>query len=272
MSRALVFDCDGVIADTERDGHLVAFNATFRAAGLPFQWSEDDYGSMLSIGGGKERLATLFTPALAARANLPTDPDERRTLVTTWHREKTERYTQMIRAGTIPGRPGVARLVAQAIADGWRLAVASTSAEESVRAVLEHAVGIDLARRFSIFAGDVVRHKKPAPDIYLLALREMGLRREEVVVVEDSPVGLQASLGAGLTTIVTTSTYTIGENFPGAALVVTSLGDPPRAPATVLADPYGLGVQDEVELTHLARLLDRHQSGRRIVKEMVHAQ
>lgn len=258
MSPGLLLDCDGVLADTERDGHLPAFNATFEEFGLPVRWSQEEYGRLLAIGGGKERLRTLLDTDLVTRAGLPTDEDEQRDLVARWHRAKTARYTDLVRSGALPGRPGIARLVADADAAGWRLAVASTSAEESVRAVLEHAVGPELAARFAVFAGDVVPRKKPAPDIYLLALRETGLDPREVVVVEDSANGLRAALAAGLTTVVTVSSYTRDEDFTGAALVVGSLGDPDD-PATVLADPHGLEVDGAVTLAHLERLVGPQQ-------------
>ncbi|MEZ0448285.1 HAD-IA family hydrolase [Cellulomonas sp. ICMP 17802] len=255
MSPALVFDCDGVLADTERDGHLPAFNQTFADAGLPIHWSEEEYGQLLAIGGGKERLATVFTPVFVETAHLPTDPDEQRDLIARWHKAKTARYTAMVADGVMPGRPGIARIVAAAQAAGWRLAVASTSAEASVRAVLEHAVGEELAAHFAVFAGDIVPAKKPAPDIYLLALREMGLGPADVVVVEDSANGLRAALGAGLRTVVTVSSYTADEDFTGASLVVSSLGDLPDHPADVLANPHGLEIQGQVELSHIEHLL-----------------
>ncbi|HWJ83934.1 MAG TPA: HAD-IA family hydrolase, partial [Cellulomonas sp.] len=182
----LIFDCDGVLADTERDGHLPAFNATFEEFGLPVHWSQEEYGELLAIGGGKERLATLFTPLFVETAGLPTDPDGQRDLLAQWHRAKTARYTAMVADGLLPGRPGIARIVEQAAAAGWQLAVASTSAEASVRAVLEHAVGAERAQDFAVFAGDIVPAKKPAPDIYELALRELGADPRTTIVVEDS--------------------------------------------------------------------------------------
>lgn len=254
MTPALVFDCDGVLADTERDGHLPAFNATFAHFGLPVRWSVEEYGRLLAIGGGKERLATLFTPENVAAYGLPPEPDEQKALIARWHKDKTERYTALIGSGVLPPRPGIARIAAAARAAGWLLAVASTSAEASVRAVLEHAVGAELAASFSVFAGDVVPHKKPAPDIYLLALHELGVAPADVVVVEDSGNGLRAARAARLATLVTVSSYTADEDFTGAALVVTSLGDLPDEPATVLADPYGLGVRGEVRLDDVERL------------------
>lgn len=256
MTRALIFDCDGVLADTERDGHLPAFNRTFEDVGLPVRWSAEDYARYVLIGGGKERMAALLTADLVERAGLPTDPDAQRALLADWHRRKTDHYVALVEQGALPARPGIARVVAAADAAGWRLGVASTSAERSVRAVLEHAVGQGLAARFAVFAGDVVARKKPAPDIYLLALEGMGLDPADVVVVEDSANGLQAALAAGLTTVVTVSTYTHDEDFTGAALVVSSLGDAPATPTQVVADPHGLGVAGQVTLADLARLLD----------------
>lgn len=225
---ALLFDCDGVLADTERFGHLPAFNRTFTEFGLPLQWSEDDYAEKLKIGGGKERMKGILTPAFVAAAHLPTDDDGQRDLLATWHKRKTAIYTELVESGALPGRPGIARITRAALAAGFDVAVASTSAEVSVRAVLTHAVGAELAEAFHVFAGDVVPRKKPAPDIYLLALHDMGLHAADVIVVEDSANGLRASHAAGLRTIVTVSSYTAAEDFTGASLVVSSLGEPPQ--------------------------------------------
>ncbi len=258
MTRALIFDCDGVLADTERYGHLPAFNETFAEVGLPVRWSEADYARYVTIGGGKERMARLLTPELVAAAGLPTDPDAQTAMVADWHRRKTARYVAKVEAGELPGRPGIARLTEEAAAAGWRLAVASTSAEPSVRAVLKHAVGAARAADFAVFAGDVVAHKKPAPDIYLAALTGLGLAPDDCVVVEDSANGLQAALAAGIgSVVVTVSAYTGDEDFTGAALVVSSLGDLPDEPARVLADPRALGVTGQVALGDLDHLLDR---------------
>lgn len=256
MSRALIFDCDGVLADTERDGHLPAFNETFAHFELPVRWSEDDYAEVLRIGGGKERLASLLTPAFVEAAGLPQDEAAQQDLVRQWHKEKTGRYTAKVRAGELPGRPGIARIVDEAHAAGWILAVASTSAEESVRAVLEHAVGPAAAAWFSVFAGDVVPRKKPAPDIYVLALDQLGVDASDAVVVEDSANGLRAALAAGLTTVVTVSSYTTDEDFTGAALVVDSLGDLPDTPARFLQNPHRLEDTGQVTLDTLETLVN----------------
>ena len=123
---ALVFDCDGVLADTERYGHLPAFNQTFEEFGLPVVWSEEEYGQKLLIGGGKERMASLLTPEFVAAARLPVDLEGQQEAVAAWHRRKTEIYTEMVEAGKLPGRPGVRRVVEEAREAGWALAVAST--------------------------------------------------------------------------------------------------------------------------------------------------
>jgi HAD superfamily hydrolase (TIGR01509 family) len=232
---ALIFDCDGVLADTERDGHRVAFNETFAELGLPVQWSVAEYGEKLRIGGGKERMASLLTEQFVTANGLPTTPEGQRELLADWHRRKTQRYTAIVRAGRLPARSGVARVVEEALGSGWRLAVASTSAEPSVRAVLEHVAGAANARRFAVLAGDVVPAKKPDPAIYVLALQQLGIAPEEAIVIEDSRNGLLAAVGAGLRCVVTLSSYTAQEDMSEAVLVVSSLGDA-GDPAVVLAD------------------------------------
>ncbi|MQA32578.1 HAD-IA family hydrolase [Modestobacter roseus] len=234
---ALVFDCDGVLADTERYGHLPAFNATFAEHGLPVRWSEEEYGEKLAIGGGKERMASLFAdPAFVREAGVPDDDAARAELLAQWHRTKTTRFRALVAAGEIPARPGVARLIGEALDAGWTVAVASTSAEESVRAVLEHAVGADTAAGIPVFAGDVVPAKKPDPAIYDLVVADLGLDRGDTLVVEDSRNGLLAATGAGLPCLVTVNGYTRAEPFDEAVLVVSELGDPDRPPVEVLAN------------------------------------
>ena len=230
---ALVLDCDGVLADTERHGHLPAFNATFARFGLPIRWSEDDYAGMLRIGGGKERMAALFAePAFAAHVG---DAD-RAELLRTWHRAKTETFRELVAEGRIPARPGVARIIREALDAGWTVAVASTSAAESVRAVLAHAVGAATAERVPVFAGDVVPAKKPDPAIYRLTVDRLGLDPADTLVIEDSRNGLLAATAAGLRCLVTVNGYTRDEDFGEAVLVVTELGEPDRPAIDVLAN------------------------------------
>jgi HAD superfamily hydrolase (TIGR01509 family) len=247
---ALIFDCDGVLADTERDGHRLAFNVTFAEVGLPVEWSVQEYGERLKIGGGKERMASLLTDEFVARNGLPTEPGAQKELLAAWHRRKTARYKVMVREGRLPARPGIGRIVDEAITAGWTLAVASTSAEESVRAVLEHAVGTSHAERFSVFAGDIVPAKKPDPGIYLVALERLGIPAEEAIVIEDSRNGLLAAVAGGLRCVVTVSSYTVNEDMREAALVVTSLGDPGE-PARILANRSAAEPGDLVRLADL---------------------
>jgi len=251
---ALIFDCDGVLADTERDGHRPAFNETFAEAGLPVRWSEEEYGVKLRIGGGKERMASLLTDDFVRANGLPADAEGQKELLAGWHKRKTAIYKEMVRAGKLPGRPGIARIVDEALAAGWALAVASTSAEESVRAVLEHVVGTETAARFDVFAGDVVPAKKPDPAIYLLALERMGVAPGDAIVVEDSRNGLLAAVGAGLPCVVTVSGYTADEDMSEAVLVVSSLGDPGE-PARVLANRSAARPGDQVTLADLEACL-----------------
>jgi len=234
---ALVFDCDGVLADTERYGHLPAFNATFEEYGLPVRWDEDEYGEKLKIGGGKERMASLFRdPEFVEAVGVPGDEEARRELLARWHRTKTAWFTRMVADGQVPPRPGVARVIQAALDAGWTVAVASTSAEESVRAVLEHAAGVETARRVPIFAGDAVPAKKPDPAIYRLAVESLSLDPADTLVIEDSRNGLLAATGAGLSCLVTVNGYTRGEAFDEAVLVVSELGDPDEPPIEVLAN------------------------------------
>jgi len=234
---ALVFDCDGVLADTERDGHRPAFNQIFREFGLPVEWDVEEYGRRLKIGGGKERMASLLTPEFVAANGLPADPEGQAELLAAWHKRKTAIYTEMVAAGKLPPRPGIRRIISAAQDAGWKLGVASTSAEASVHAILEYAVGKERADRFDVFlAGDCVPKKKPAPDIYLLALEKLGVDPAEVLVVEDSRNGLEAAHAAGLRCLVTVNGYTEKEDFSEATLVVSSLGDPDGEQTTVIAN------------------------------------
>ena len=246
---ALLFDCDGVLADTERYGHLPAFNLTFDDNGLPVHWSEDDYGEKLKIGGGKERMASLFAdPDFVAKAGIPDDDGARKELLARWHKGKTAHFKELVAEGKVPPRSGIARIIPEALAAGWTVAVCSTSAEESVRAVLQRAVGVETAEKVPLFAGDVVPAKKPAPDIYLLAVEELGLDTSDTIVVEDSRNGLLAATAAGLPCLVTVNGYTRDEDMSEAVLVVSELGDPGGAPIEVLANRGGATPHDLVTL------------------------
>lgn len=251
----LLFDCDGVLADTERDGHLPAFNQTFAEFGLPVRWTEEEYGRMLRIGGGKERMRALLAPQLVEKAALPADPAAQDRLIAQWHQRKTRIFTEMVQAGRVAPRPGVSRIARAAVAAGWRVAVASTSAEQSVRTVLQTAVGQDVATKFAIFTGDVVANKKPAPDIYLLALRELAADPATTIAIEDSRNGLLAATGAGLPCMITLSTYTQDEDMTEAALVTSSLGEPGSPDVRVQANKTGVPVHGHITLPNIEACL-----------------
>ena len=238
--KALIFDCDGVLADTELHGHLVAFNRMWQNAGVPWRWSEEQYAQKLKIGGGKERMRALFgEPAFQAVYTVPNNESAQKDLLAQWHAQKTAIYQEIIASGNVPGRTGVKRLAEEALATGWLLAVASTSAKPSVEAVLRFTVGDAVASQFKVFAGDIVPKKKPAPDIYLFALKELGVPADRCVAIEDSRNGLLAATSAGIRTVVTTSYFTTGEKFDEAILVLDSLGDPKGKDCTVLANRTG---------------------------------
>ncbi len=252
----LIFDCDGVLADTERYGHLPAFNATFEEFGLPARWDEDEYARRLKIGGGKERMASLFRdPGFVEAAGVPEDEKGRADLLLKWHKTKTAHFKRLVAEGQLPPRPGISRVIPQALDEGWTVAVASTSAEESVRSVLVNAVGHEIAERVPLFAGDVVPAKKPDPAIYTLAVDVLGADPADTLVVEDSRNGLVSATAAGLPCLVTVSSYTRDENFDEAVLVVSELGDPGRPPVEVLANPGNVPVGDHVTLDVLAHCI-----------------
>ncbi len=255
---ALIFDCDGVLADTERDGHLPAFNAAFAEAGLPVTWSEAEYAEKLQVGGGKERIASIFTPELDAAIGVSTDV-ERADWIKQLHLRKTALFTQRVADGLLPGRPGIRRIIADALAAGWTVAVASTSAEASVRAVLRNAAGDASYEQVHVFAGDVVKAKKPAPDIYLKVLADLHLDPADCVVVEDSGIGVAAAVAAGLTTVVTISSFTADDDFTGAALILSDLGEP-DAPATVIAASAGVTPDNCITLTDLTALIAKEHT------------
>ncbi len=221
--KALIFDCDGVLVDTERDGHRVAFNQAFAQKGYCFQWDVGLYGELLKIAGGKERMRAYFD-----KNGWPTDTSDKDEFIKELHRLKTDFYMQIIEEGQLPLRTGITRLVDQAIAGGIILAVCSTSNQRAVNLVVEKLLGLERKGKFdAILAGDIVSKKKPDPAIYNLAKERLNLDPAGCVVVEDSQNGLLAAKGAGMNCIITTSSYTANEDFSKADLVVDELGDPP---------------------------------------------
>jgi HAD superfamily hydrolase (TIGR01509 family) len=227
--KAIIFDCDGVLADTERDGHRVAFNKAFTKKRLPTEWSVELYGELLEVAGGKERMKHYFN-----NFGWPPDVTDKDALIKELHKLKTDYFMEIIESGQLPLRPGVARFIDEAIAAGIVLAVCSTSHERAVNLVAEVLLGPERKAHFNaILAGDVVSKKKPDPEIYNLAAKRLSLDPSECVVIEDTRIGLLAAKAAGMHCVITTNGYSKDEDFTEADLVVSELGDPPNVQVTL---------------------------------------
>jgi HAD superfamily hydrolase (TIGR01509 family) len=263
MTKTLIFDCDGVLADTERDGHLVAFNQMWREQGVNWQWSLAQYAEKVKIGGGKERMASLARDEdFRAAVPVPDSDEEWRQIVAGWHKRKSEIYKELVASGALPARPGVKRLAEAAQAQGWTLVVCSTSSLSSVQAVLDHVMGTETASKFAgVFAGDVVKAKKPAPDIYNLAAEKLDLNPAQCVVIEDSRNGLLAATAAGMTCVVTYNDLTKEEDFGEAAMVVSCLGDPGGEQAIVRENRTGASPAGFLEVADLEKVLASKTGG-----------
>lgn len=222
MLKALIFDVDGTLADTEKDGHRVAFNSAFKAAGLDWEWDEELYGKLLAVTGGKERMNYYLD-------NFNTTferPDNLQEMIAELHQSKTGYYTKLLGEGAIPLRPGVKRLIQEARDAGLRLAIATTTTPENVTALLENTLGKESIDWFEVIAaGDIVPAKKPASDIYDWALKEMKLDADDCLAFEDSENGILSSQGADLKTIITVNDYTLDHDFTGAAIVLNHMGE-----------------------------------------------
>lgn len=204
MLRALIWDVDGTLAETERDGHRLAFNAAFEAYGLTWQWDVATYGRLLQITGGRERILHY----MSLRGDAPASPEDRATLAAGLHARKNDVYAQMIAFGRIDARPGVLRLIDAARAAGLRQAIATTTSRGNVHALLSSWYGAGWAGQFdAVVCGEDVEFKKPHPQVYLQALEQLGLPASEAVALEDSVLGLRAARAAGLQVVLTPSIY-----------------------------------------------------------------
>lgn len=241
--RALLFDVDGTLAETE-EVHRQCFNAAFADAGLDWRWSVDLYRELLAVTGGKERIRH-YLDTQRPDFRRPADLDD---FIAGLHKAKTRIYTETVAAGGVPLRPGVRRLLEEARSAGLRLAIATTTTPDNVTALLQASLAKDAENWFEVIAaGSMVPKKKPAPDIYFYAMERMGVTPEECLAFEDSENGLIAARAAGLKTLVTVSDYTQGHDFTGAALLIDHLGEPDQ-PFRVLSGNVNGAEYVDIEL------------------------
>jgi len=240
--KALIFDVDGTLADTERDGHRVAFNQAFADVGLGWSWSEELYGDLLIVAGGKERLRYFlraYQPEIPPSL-LPQSKSQQMEFIQKLHHLKNSYYKQRLSSGKIPLRIGVQRLLQEARQRGYRLAIATTSSFENVVALISSTLGPEAMDWFEVVAaGDIVPEKKPAPDIYHYVLDQMALPPRHCLVIEDSQYGLQSATAAGLPTVITVNGYTKTQGFSSARLVLSHLGEPNRPFRILGGNAYG---------------------------------
>lgn len=233
--KAVLFDVDGTLADTEALGHRPAYNRAFRKLGLSFRWGPKLYRKLLKQPGGRERIkhyVQRFRPELGAEAG------EAEQNLDAWvakvHALKSHYFKRYMRHGRVPLRAGIARIMREARSEGVRLAIVTNASLKTLRPVLRYSMGPELAAEVEIIAsGEEVQCKKPAPDLYQLAMRRLNLEAHECVALEDSEMGLRAAASAGLAAVVTINRDTLEQDFSEAALVVSSLGEP-GAPTRVL--------------------------------------
>lgn len=214
--KALLWDVDGTIAETERDGHRVAFNLAFEACGLPWRWDEAHYGKLLRITGGRERILH----DMRDRTDAPVVSAERDRLAATLHAKKNAYYAELIATTKIPLRPGVAELMEECLQHGVRLGIATTTSRSNVDALLRVHFGADWRKRFAaVVCGEDVARKKPDPEVYRLALDALEIGPLEAVAIEDSPGGVAAARAADVPVIVTRSAYFPNDTIEGAIAI-----------------------------------------------------
>lgn len=254
--QALIFDVDGTLADTE-EAHREAFNRAFELHGLSWHWSRARYAELLGVSGGRERIR-LHLESLPAGAVGKAQLAER---IDDIHRAKVAAYRDLVESGRVPLRVGARRLIEEALAEGVKLAVATTGTAAGVEALLVRALGMDIVRRFDLIAaGDVVERRKPAPDVYHYVLQRLTVAPCACVAFEDSANGVRAAHAAGVFVVATPCFWTLDQDFSEADLFLPSLGDPDQPlPAAIAA--RRTGGMPYVNLALLRRLLAARRGG-----------
>lgn len=248
--KAVFFDQDGVIIETERDGHRISFNDAFKEFGLDIEWGVEYYHELLQVGGGKERIRFHFQKIDFTNHEYDKDPDE---FIKKLHARKTELFVDLIKAEKLPLRPGIRRLMEDINKRGIFLGICTTSNEKAAGAVAKHmlkGIKIDL-----MLAGDVVEIKKPDPGIYKMALDKSGIPSKNAFVVEDSRIGVLAGKGAGIAVLATVNGYTKDEDVSSANIVVDCLGDPDGTKSKLLQGPWKTGYDGVITFDKLESCL-----------------
>ena len=249
--QAVLFDVDGTLADTEQDGHRIAFNAAFNQFGLDWHWDIDLYGKLLQVTGGKERIRHYIENYQPAAL----DKNDLSAWIADLHKTKTKYFESLMETGKIPLRPGVARLIHELRQQQIKIAIATTTTMENVTALLKSTLGEESITWFDVIgAGDIVPQKKPAPDIYHWVLSQLELTAQQCIAIEDSENGLQSALAANLSVLITISGYTQRQDFSGAAAVISDLGEPSQ-PYTHIAGL--MKDQNWISVSSLEQMLNR---------------
>ena len=249
--KAIFFDQDGVIIDTERDGHRVSFNETFKEFGYDVAWGVEEYHELLQISGGKERMKHYLQTRGFGKPVPPAEVDD---LIARMHKRKTAMFIELVESGRLPLRPGIHRFMQEALAAGLKLGVCTTSSEKAA-----HAIAYQILKDVTfevVLAGDVVEKKKPAPDIYNLALQKTGLTPDECFVVEDSRNGVLAGKAAGMRIVATTNVYTEKEDLSPAEVIVSCLGDPGGEKAVLRKGPADVVRDGVVHVADVVRAFE----------------